>query len=675
MQGRISKTLSGGAWLLLEPGPDARFLRSEALLLGQGDLVLASVESMRQGKDRARLLQVLERGRKSFPALLHQSERRPWLEPLVEGLPEICDCDPEQVRELESGALVVASWLPPEMGKSHRDNRDRDNRHRDRDSRDRDNRDRDSHDSRDRDNRDRRDTGKDGAAAGRAHVQRVLGLATDPGVATELALASYELRQSWPKAVDEECKRLKARERKVLADDKRIDLRDRAFVTIDGESAKDFDDAVHCRPLPDGGWQLMVAIADVSAYVQPGSALDKEAQLRGVSAYFSDKVIPMLPPVLSEDLCSLVPDSDRPAVVCDMRITAAGQIAEYSFARALIRSAARLVYEHIDKALVDAEQLEAQTLHSELRAFRDVAMALGETRRKRQALDLDLPVLSVHLDDDNNPTAIRRRRRLGAEVLIEDAMLAANQCAARELSDRTPTGPMRICAKPDGQKWTDLLSRLKQMRLESPGDRPDLASYNRLLEQIEGHSNEILLKRELIRTLTLAQYAPDTQTGHFPLALDAYTHFTSPIRRYADLLVHRLLLAGKDATRLSKKSIGELCEQCSSSDRTAERASRQAQRHLQCQLAADQQDQWHAGQLITHIEGKGLLVQLTDFGLDALMPWQRLRGRFQTTAGGFALRPRGRGPQLLPGASLQVQILQVQPEKQRITLGNLRLAE
>jgi ribonuclease R len=330
---------------------------------------------------------------------------------------------------------------------------------------------------------------------------------------------------------------------------KRTDLRALPLVTIDGADARDFDDAVWAEPDPDpgnpGGWHILVAIADVAWYVRPGGALDRAAFERGNSAYFPDRVVPMLPEALSTGWCSLNPDEDRPCLAAEMWIDGSGKARKHRFLRGLMRSAARLTYEQIQAARDGDREAVAEALHEPAIApLYGAYESLLEARRARGTLELDLPERRVVLDEAGAVAAIERRERLDSHRLIEEFMIAANIAAARELETRRRPCMYRVHDQPDPVRIEALRQVLDSLDLRlARGQVMRAKLLNRVIERAKAHPAAAMVNMLVLRAQAQALYSPDN-IGHFGLALTHYAHFTSPIRRYADLLVHRALIAG-----------------------------------------------------------------------------------------------------------------------------------
>lgn len=326
----------------------------------------------------------------------------------------------------------------------------------------------------------------------------------------------------------------------------RVDLRDIGFVTIDGEDAKDFDDAVWCRRNPDGSWRLLVAIADVSRYVEPGHPLDVDAQTRSTSVYFPRFVIPMLPEKLSNGLCSLNPGVDRCTMVCDMIVGADGLVSAYQFYPALIHSKARLTYTCVWKALQgDAQELsERGGVLSDISELYALYKAFAAARRARHAINFETREMQIVLSSDGNRVeAIMPREHNDAHRLIEECMLAANTCAADFLIRHKATCLMRVHDKPSAEKLAATRSVLAAYRLTlGGGSAPQASDYEEVLRAVKDKPYAATIQEVLLRSMQQAQYSPEN-IGHYGLNYPAYTHFTSPIRRYPDLLVHRSIRA------------------------------------------------------------------------------------------------------------------------------------
>ena len=452
-----------------------------------------------------------------------------------------------------------------------------------------------------------------------ARVIEVLGNYADPGMEIEIALRKHDLPYVWPSEV--EALEKKVPKKVTAADIKgRTDLRDYPFVTIDGETAKDFDDAVFCEK-HGKGYRLMVAIADVSHYVKDGDALDREARVRGNSVYFPRRVIPMLPEALSNEMCSLKPDVDRLALVCEMSISATGEIKRYQFMEAVFHSAARLTYTNVAKALYALEPDHGieENLIPHLHQLDNVFQVLLAARNKRGAIDFDTAETVMEFDAAGKIQRIVPTVRNDAHRLIEECMLAANVCTANFLLENEHPALYRIHAGPSEEKLEGLRAMLREFALQLPGGKdPKPADYSALLKKIKDRPDAPLLQTVLLRSMKQAVYSPDN-IGHFGLAYDAYTHFTSPIRRYPDLLTHRAIKAIlKGTTYDPKQPWDQLGMQCSATERRADEATRDVTAWLKCYYMKDRLGEEFAG-TISGVTSFGIFVTLDDVYVEGLV--------------------------------------------------------
>ncbi|NOR66512.1 MAG: ribonuclease R [Woeseiaceae bacterium] len=453
-------------------------------------------------------------------------------------------------------------------------------------------------------------------------VIRVIGGPEQKGIATDIAIHSHGIPTIWPKDVRQSATKLG---RTVPADGKkgRLDLRDTPLVTIDGADARDFDDAVFCAP-SGIGWRLVVAIADVGHYVEKGTPLDQEAIKRGTSVYFPDRVVPMLPEVLSNGLGSLKPKVDRLCMVCDMKISTDGKVTRSKFYEGLMRSAARLTYEQVNGLLSnDAKKTVPGSLHKPLRDLHDLYKALAKARRRRGAIELDIPQTRIKLDDKGAVKSIESVPRNDAHRLIEECMIAANVQAAKFLRRHRIAALYRIHAKPDPDRFDDLRQYLLSLGLKVPhSEHVEPRQFNQILTQVQGRPDAQAISMVMLRSLAHAEYSP-RNIGHFGLSLDAYAHFTSPIRRYPDLLVHRairhIVRGGKAGSHgYDGGSMERLGAISSAHERRAEDATREVEAWLKCQFMADKIGDDFDGR-ITGVTNFGVFVQLPDLQIDGLV--------------------------------------------------------
>ena len=464
----------------------------------------------------------------------------------------------------------------------------------------------------------------DGARGPIGRIVELLGEKLTPSLIVRMAIAAHDLPQQWSDAV-----RVEAAAAPLQVDAgshaDREDLRALPLVTIDGEDARDFDDAVHARPLGDGGFRLWVAIADVAHYVPVGSALDGEAEARGTSVYFPGFVVPMLPEVLSNGICSLKPGVDRLALVCEMRIDAQGQVTRAHFVRAVIRSHARLTYTQVWQALSGepAARKALGTLWPAIADLHALYRVLAAARAVRGAIEFDSPEMHFRLDAVGEVQALGAYERNDAHRLIEECMIAANVQAARYLARRRLSVLYRVHEKPPQEKYADLLEFLREFKLRLPAwDAVTPQDFRQLLARVGERPEALLLQSVLLRAQSLADYRPQNG-GHFGLALDAYTHFTSPIRRYPDLLVHRAIghaLAGGTPAdyAYTPEAMTVLAQHCSRRERVADEAEREVDERYQCAFMERHVGARYAG-VVTGVTSFGLFVQMIETRISGLV--------------------------------------------------------
>jgi ribonuclease R len=465
-----------------------------------------------------------------------------------------------------------------------------------------------------------------------ARVVEVLGNYADPGMEIEIALNKHAL----PHVFSREAEQLGASLPEAVTDEDRrgrVDLTGLPLVTIDGETAKDFDDAVYCEPLPGrstkkkesagraDGFRLVVAIADVSHYVKHDDALDRDARERGNSVYFPRRVIPMLPEKLSNGLCSLNPQVDRLAMVCDMRIDAGGEIGSYKFYPAVFRSRARLTYTEVAAMLEDGAGEAARRHGALLPHIRDLERlyrVLAKARTRRGAIDFETIETEMRFDARGKIERIVPLRRNDAHRLIEECMLAANVCASAFLRKHDHPTLYRVHEGPTPEKLGALREFLKGFGLAlTGGDKPHAADYAKLLEKTKLRPDALLLQTVMLRSLAQALYSPDN-VGHFGLAYESYTHFTSPIRRYPDLLVHRAIKAALGRRRYEPGNWRELGLHCSTTERRADEATRDVAAWLKCYYMKDRVGEVFAGSA-SGVTSFGVFVALDDIYVEGLV--------------------------------------------------------
>jgi len=455
-------------------------------------------------------------------------------------------------------------------------------------------------------------------------VVEIIGDHMAPGMEIDIAIRSYDLPQEWPAEVETEVKNLTDM---VLEQDKcgREDLRDLPLVTIDGEDARDFDDAVFAER-QGKGWRLIVAIADVSHYVKPDTALDAEAENRGTSVYFPERVIPMLPEIISNGLCSLMPQVDRLCMACEMSISATGQLKKTCFFPAVMHSHARLTYTKVAAMLVDKDpalRKQHESLLTPLEVLYDLYKTLLKSREKRGAIEFDTTETRIVFGEQQKIERIVPLVRNDAHRLIEECMLMANVATAEFLEKNKIEALYRIHESPSEDKLVDLREFLGELGLTlAGGNKPEPKHYTKLLSTIHERHDAHLIQTVLLRSLKQAVYGPDN-LGHFGLAYEAYAHFTSPIRRYPDLLVHRAIkhiVSGKKASnfRYNAQEMEMFGEHCSMTERRADEATRDATDWLKCEYMLDKLGEEYDG-IITSVTNFGIFVELSDIYVEGLV--------------------------------------------------------
>jgi ribonuclease R len=468
-------------------------------------------------------------------------------------------------------------------------------------------------------------------------VDRVVGRFDDPGIETVVAILSHGLPDEWPETVQRHADALPATV-PASAKRNRVDLRRIPLVTIDGADAKDFDDAVYCERRGEA-WRLIVAIADVSHYVEPDSDLDREALARGTSVYFPDRVLPMLPEALSNGLCSLRPNVDRLCLACDMEVSSKGEVTKSRFYEGIMRSAARLTYGESERILAGKVKGKRAAHRAQLEPLREVYRAFAGKRRRRGAIDFDLPQTAIELDDRGRVRDVRVVERLITHKIIEECMIAANVEAAKRIRKARIPGLYRVHDGPDPKRIEELAVFLQSLglKLSSPSQvRP--RDLSRVIESAAGGPEAELIETVILRCMSRAHYQP-RNVGHFGLALPNYSHFTSPIRRYPDLLVHR---------------------------RRADEAVWQVEERLKCAYLKDRVgDEFDV--LVTGVTSFGLFVRLPDLQIDGLVHVTALpRDYYHPTAGGTALTGEHTGTTFRLTDKLKVELVNVDVENRKL---------
>jgi ribonuclease R len=501
-------------------------------------------------------------------------------------------------------------------------------------------------------------------------IVEVIGDPGQKGIATDIAIHAHGIPTDWPKAVRQQAKTF-GREVKEEAKQDRIDLRDLNLVTIDGADARDFDDAVYCEP-SGNGFRLLVAIADVSHYVEKGSPLDKQAIRRGTSVYFPDRVVPMLPEVLSNGLCSLKPKVDRLCMVCEMRVSADGKVSRSKFYQAVMRSSARLTYGQVNDLLTGKPQKKIPgALRKDIQRLHDVYKLFAKNRGRRGAIELDIPQTRINVDKHGAVTSISATPRNDAHRLIEECMIAANVQAAKFLRKHRVAGLYRVHAKPDPDRFEELRQYLLGLGLKVPHpEHVQPGQLNKLIDRVKDRPDSVAISMALLRSMSHAEYTPKN-IGHFGLALDAYAHFTSPIRRYPDLLVHRairhILNGGKAGNYgYDLGAMEHLGGVTSEHERRAEDATREVEAWLKCQYMEEKVGEQFDG-VVTAVTNFGVFVQLPELQIDGLVHVTSLQhDYYRYDAGSQSLIGDRSGTQYRLGDRLTVVVSRVDLESKRI---------
>ena len=455
----------------------------------------------------------------------------------------------------------------------------------------------------------------------------VLGEHLAPGMEIEVALRNHDIPHVWPEAVEKQVAHLG--EFVEEADKQnRVDLRDLPLVTIDGEDARDFDDAVYCEPVESGGWHLWVAIADVSHYVAMNTPLNAEAIERGNSVYFPEQVIPMLPKVLSNGLCSLNPKVDRLCMVAEMQVSAEGKLSGYRFYEAVMNSHARLTYTKVNAILQNDEKLRTEyaAVVPHLTDLQQMYMALKAARQERGAIEFETLETRFVFNAQRKIESIVPVVRNDAHKLIEECMILANVSAAKMLEKHEASALYRVHAEPDGEKLGNFRQFLSELGIESTlSDEPTPKEITHVLAKLGDRPDAELIQTMLLRSMKQAVYQAEN-IGHFGLSLSEYAHFTSPIRRYPDLVVHRAIkgilkaqgMVTSGAYVYSDEEVAQLGEQCSNTKRRADDATREVADWLKCEYMQDHVGDEFDG-VISSVTNFGLFIRLADLQIDGLI--------------------------------------------------------
>lgn len=524
-------------------------------------------------------------------------------------------------------------------------------------------------------------------------VVEVLGERMDPGMEIEIAIREHDIPDVFPEEVEDQLSEFSAEVREA---DKaaRVDLRDLPLVTIDGEDAKDFDDAVYAYKTRSGGWKLLVAIADVSYYVGVESPLDVEARNRGNSVYFPGQVIPMLPELLSNGLCSINPNVDRLCMVCEMNISQKGEISRYKFYEGLMRSHARLTYTKVGAMLETPDSDEGKALRSEYKEVLPAVVGLHQlynilrqARTERGAIDFETTETQIVFNEQRKIEKIVPRSRNVAHKIIEECMLAANVATARFLDKHGLPALYRVHQRPSAERLQTLKAFLAELGLSLGGeDEPTPKDYQALREQIAERPDMDIIQTVMLRSMMQAVYSPFNE-GHFGLAYSAYAHFTSPIRRYPDLLVHRairsVIRSGEQSSHVERventpvepattwcpytdAQMVELGEHCSMTERRADEATRDVDDWLKCEFMADKVGEVLDGH-IASVTQFGIFVRLDEYYVEGLVHISSLPSDYyQYEAERHQLRGERSGVRYRLGDKVVIQVARVDLDDRKI---------
>ena len=622
IKGKVFGHPDGFGFLRPDDGKEDLFLSPKEMhKVLHGDVVLARVAGVdRRGRLEASIVEVLEHANKKIVGRLFVERDVAFIVAENKRISQDILVAPESVRDAKPGQVVVAEIM--EQPTKHSE------------------------------------------PVGR--IVEVLGNYADPGMEIEIALRKHDLPHEWPRDAENAAKRVA---KKIEAKDLkgRKDLRRLPFVTIDGETAKDFDDAVYAER-QGKGFRLWVAIADVSNYVKPGDPLDMEAYERGNSVYFPRRVIPMLPEELSNEMCSLKPEVDRLVVVCEMEVTASGMVKGYDFYPGVIHSHARLTYTRV-AAVIEGREADPpvdRDLVPHIETLYSLFKALLGQRARRGAIDFESVETQMIFDDHGKIERIVRVQRNDAHRLIEECMLAANVSASDFLEKNEQPTLYRVHEGPTPEKLEALRTMLKDFGLTlSGGDKPQAGDYADLLKRIKGKPYADMLQTVMLRSLQQAVYTPEN-VGHFGLAYDAYAHFTSPIRRYPDLLVHRGIKAVVEGKRYDAGDLHAIGQHCSETERRADDATRDVEAWLKTYYMQDHVGEEFDGTIsgVTHF---GLFITLDELYVDGLVHISDLgQDYFQFDAAKHMLRGERSGVRYQLGGRVRVKVVRVNLEQSKI---------
>lgn len=617
--GRVIGHKDGFGFVCPDNGSEDLFISPRQMRnVFHGDRVLARVSSIdSRGRREGIIVEVLEHNTQQLVGRFYTESGAAYVEPSNQRVTQDILISPDGIKEAKHGQMVVVAVTSQPSARSR--------------------------------------------AIG--EIVEVLGDHMAPGMEINVAIRNHELPYIWPDDVLLEASRIPGHVTEEAMQG-REDFRALPFVTIDGEDAKDFDDAVLCIPREKGGWTLYVAIADVSYYVKPNTALDKEAYKRGNSVYFPSRVIPMLPETLSNGLCSLNPKVDRLVMVCEMTIHPTGRIMRYRFSEGVINSHARLTYNQVHAMMEKNDRRMRERFKDSvphLTALYDLFNTLQKARKARGAIDFDMPETKIVFGQDRKIEKIVPYERFNSHKVIEESMLCANICAARFLEKNKQPGLYRVHEGPTEEKLTDLRRFLHEMVLKMPSHRqPVPGDYAAILRAVADRPDAHMIQTVLLRSMSQAVYSPDNK-GHFGLAYDAYAHFTSPIRRYPDLLVHRAIkqiLVHKQPSN-DESALLRAGEHCSMTERRADDATSEVTDWLKCEFMMDKVGKEFDG-VISGVTGFGIFVELADIYVEGLAHISTLpEDYYQFDPIKHALQGERSGRQFRLGDPVKIQVARV----------------
>ncbi len=624
-RGKVSAHRDGHGYVILDETQEKVYLSPKQMsIVFNGDHVLIrKIESDYHELASGIIIEILQRGIKKFVGQLFSEEGAIFLAAQNKGVYRDILIPPNDLNGAKAGQIVAVECVIPSVPNIRR------------------------------------------APVGR--IIEVLGEHLAPGMEIEVAIRAHALPHQWPEAVLKEAQNFPTRVAPTAKED-RADLRELDFITIDGEDARDYDDAVFAKQNSKHNFTLYVAIADVSHYVSINSALDKEAYLRGNSVYFPNRVIPMLPEALSNELCSLKPKVDRLAMVCEANIDQKGKVTRYRFYRAVIKSKARMTYKQVSNMIEGTEK--PNQYFPTIQALHNLTTILATVRAKRGSIDFEFPEPYIIFDDNHKIEKIVARERNIAHHLIEECMLVANVCAAEYLEKNQMPALFRIHDQPSIEKIHDVRKFLQEHGIKLAGGKdPEPKHFANVMAKIKDRDDFAMLQMTILRTMTQATYSGENH-GHFALAYPAYAHFTSPIRRYPDLIVHRAIGAVLDRRKkqypYSFEQMTEFGEHCSQTERRADYASWDVIAWLKCEFMQDKLGQVFDGH-ISSVTAFGIFIELREFFVDGLVHITALKNDYyHFDPIRYQLKGERTNTIYKIGDPLQIRVARVDLEKKQI---------